>query len=119
VISLYNRPGVVHRFANTTDVLATIDRVLHLGSLSKFDHFARPLDGVFSSTADTAGYVALMPGVSRVEMNPDSTLAARLSRRLDLSAEDRAEVTLFNHILWQVIKGPDRPYPRRPVQPHS
>ena len=119
VISPYSPHGVVHRFANTTDVVATIDRVLHMGSLSKYDHFARPLDGVFSPTPDTSAYVALMPGVSRAEINPDSTLAARLSRRLDLSAEDRADVALFNRILWQVIKGPERPYPRRPVQPHS
>src|SRR4029077_16913744 len=47
VISPYGRPGVVHRFANTTDVLATIDRVLHLGALSKYDAFGRPLDRVF------------------------------------------------------------------------
>src|SRR5262249_46771007 len=36
VISAYNRPGVRHRWANTTDVLATIDGILHLGALSQF-----------------------------------------------------------------------------------
>jgi YVTN family beta-propeller protein len=119
VISPYGRRAVVHRFANTTDVIATIDQVLHLGALSKFDHFARPLGEAFTSTPDTAAYVALEPRVSRHETNPDSTQAARLSRRLDLSQEDRADVALFNRILWQVMKGPDRPYPRRGPQPHS
>jgi hypothetical protein len=90
-----------------------------LGALSKFDHFARPLGEAFTSTPDTAAYVALEPRVSRHETNPDSTQAARLSRRLDLSQEDRADVALFNRILWQVMKGPDRPYPRRGPQPHS
>src|ERR1700693_2589311 len=30
VISPYNRPGTVHRFVNTTDALATIERILGL-----------------------------------------------------------------------------------------
>jgi len=119
VISPWGRPGVVHRFANTTDVVATIDRVLHMGALSKYDHFGRPLAGVFSATPDTSAYVALMPGVSRHETNPDSTESARLSRQLDLSREDRADFALFNRILWQVLKGPERPCPRRTAQPHS
>jgi hypothetical protein len=122
VISPYGRRGVVHRFVNTTDVIATIDQALHLGALSKFDQFGRPLGDVFSSTPDTTPYVALVPGVSRHEINSDSTTAARLSRQLDFSGEDRADFALFNRILWQVIKGPDRPYPpqpRRTPQPHS
>jgi YVTN family beta-propeller protein len=119
VISPYGRPGVVHRFANTTDVVATIDHLLHLGSLSKYDHFARPLGEAFSTAADTSAYAALEPRVSRHELNPDSTEAARLSRQLDLSGEDRADFALFNRILWEAIKGPDRTYPKRAPQPHS
>ena len=119
VISPYGRPGVVHRFANTTDVVATIDHLLHLGSLSKYDHFARPLGEAFSTAADTSAYAALEPRVSRHELNPDSTEAARLSRLLDFSREDRADFALFNRILWEAIKGPDRAYPKRAPQPHS
>jgi hypothetical protein len=117
VISPYNRPGVVHRFANTTDVLATIGRILGLGAMSKFDRFARPLDGVFAQTPDTSVYAALAPSVPAGEVNPDSTSAAALSLRLDLSREDRADQALFNRILWRTIKGPDRPYPRRVADP--
>jgi len=119
VISPYGRPGVVHRFANTTDVIATIDHLLHLGSLSKYDHFARPLGEAFSTAADTSAYAALEPRVSRHELNPDSTEAARLSRLLDFSREDRADFALFNRILWEAIKGPGRAYPKRAPQPHS
>jgi YVTN family beta-propeller protein len=119
VISPYGRRGVLHRFANTTDVLATIDQVLRLGALSKFDFFGRPLDEAFTTAFDTSAYVALLPGVSRHETNADSSVAARLSRGLDLSREDRADMALFNRILWLVIKGPDAPYPGRRPQPHS
>jgi len=111
VISAWGRPGVVHRFANTTDVVATIDRILGLGALSKFDRFGRPIGGVFAAAPSPAPYEALRPEVSLTEVNSDSTVTARLSRRLDLTAEDRADETLFNHILWRTIKGPDRPYP--------
>jgi hypothetical protein len=117
VISAYGRPGVVHRFANTTDVLATIDRILGLGAMSNFDRFGRPLTEVFAATPDTTPYTALTPSVPRGEINRDSTKAARLSARLDLSREDRADEALFNRILWGVVKGPERVYPRPPGGP--
>ncbi|MBI1796354.1 MAG: bifunctional YncE family protein/alkaline phosphatase family protein [Candidatus Eisenbacteria bacterium] len=113
MISPYNRPGVRHRFANTTDVIATIDHLLHLGALSQFDRFGRPLLEVFASTPDTAAYTARVPSVPMHEVNRDSSDVALLSRRLDLSRQDRADPALFNRILWRSIKGPDRPYPNR------
>jgi hypothetical protein len=117
VVSAYGRPGVRHRFANTTDVLATIDGILALGALSKFDHFARPLTEIFAGAPDTASYRARMPEVSMTETNPDSGAAAALSLRLDLSGEDRAEDALFNRILWRAIKGPGPAYPARATDP--
>ena len=116
VISAYSRPGVYHRFANTADVLATIDRILNLGAMSKFDRFGRSLGECFSTTPDTAAYRALIPDVPPGETNADSTRAARLSRHLDLSREDRADFTALNRVLWLAIKGSRRPYPalRRP-----
>jgi YVTN family beta-propeller protein len=118
VISPYTRPGVVHRFANTTDVLATIAAILHLGALSQFDYYGRPLSDVFAATPDTTPYTALSPAVSLDEVNPAHTASARLSRRLNFSREDRADDQLFNRILWLAIKGPVPPYPganRMPV----
>ena len=109
VISPYNRPGVRHRFANTTDVLATIDRILHLGSLSQFDHFGRPLADDFGERPDTSGYTALIPAQSLTEVNPGRTVAARLSRRLDLRREDRSDPALFNRVLWLALRGQDPP----------
>ena len=70
-------PGVVHRFANTTDVLATIDRILKLGAMSKI----RPVRALrwpsaSRPTPDAPGYRAILPEVSRSEVNADSTRAA-------------------------------------------
>src|SRR5262249_29154679 len=111
VISPYNRRGVVHRFANTTDVLATIDQILHLGSMSKFDHFGQAITSIFGATPDSSAYTALTPEVSMSETNPSGTAAARISRRLDLSGEDRAQAERFNRALWLAVKGDARPYP--------
>ena len=117
VVSAYNRPGVVHRFVNTTDVLETIDWILHLGALSNFDHFGRPLTDLFAASPDSSPFTALRPRVPMGERNPAGKTEASLSRRLDLSREDRADEALFNRVLWMAMKGPDRPLPRAARNP--
>jgi YVTN family beta-propeller protein len=111
VISPYSRGGVSHSFANTTDVIATIEDILGLGRLSQFDHYSRPLNYVWRETPDTRPYVALRPSVSLDEKNPHVGIGAQESRRLALAKEDQANEELFNRILWRAIKGDDRPWP--------
>jgi hypothetical protein len=41
VISPWTRPGTVHRWTNTTDVIATMEDILGLGQLSQFDFYGR------------------------------------------------------------------------------
>jgi len=110
VISPYNGGRVFHRFANTTDVLATIEDILGLGRMSQFDHYGRALTDIWERTPDLRPYVALTPAVSLGELNPRSGALAEASKRLALDAEDKADEDLFNRILWKAIKG-DRPYP--------
>ena len=110
VISAYNKPQVWHRFVNTTDVLATMEQILGLGSLSQFDYYGRPLLEVFSETADLAPYKAMVPEQSLDERNPDDK-NARASLALDLDKEDRSNDAIFNQILWAVIKGDNPPFP--------
>jgi len=111
VISAYNRSGVYHRFANTSDVVATIVDILHMKSLSQFDHFGRPLWWTFADSPDLTPYTLLKPEVSLDERNPEGTANARATERLDFAREDAADEELFNEILWAMMKGPDRPYP--------
>jgi DNA-binding beta-propeller fold protein YncE len=110
IVSAYNKPGVYHRFANTTDVIATMERILKLGTLSQFDHFGRPITEVFGSTPDLRPYAALTPAVALDERNPGGTRESRESATLDLRFEDQANEELFNRILWRMHKG-DTPYP--------
>jgi hypothetical protein len=111
VISPYNRPGTVHRFANTTDVIATMADILDLGSLSQFDFYGRPLHGIFATNPDTRPYSALTPSVPLDETNPPENPGARVSMGLDLRFEDRIDDELFNRVLWRMIKGSEVPYP--------
>jgi len=111
VISPYSKPGVTHRFANTTDVLATIEEILGLGSLSQFDRYGRPMRDAFGAVLDPTPYTVLTPTQSLTELNPDTGKVASLSRRLPLGEADEVEDGTFNRILWLAVKGPDVPQP--------
>jgi hypothetical protein len=114
-ISAYNKAGVVHRFTNTTDVIATIEEILALDSLSQFDHFGRPLRGIFSSQPDLRPYSAITPMADLSEKNPP---APQPNAKLDFSRPDAVNDDTLNRILWHAIKGEDVPYPgakRAPV----
>ena len=111
VISPWARGGVFHRFANTSDVIATIEELLKLGTMSQFDHFGRPLRDIWASTPNLAPYVKLTPSVPLDELNPSHGFLAEESKKLALSKEDIADEDLFNRILWRAIKGESRPWP--------
>jgi DNA-binding beta-propeller fold protein YncE len=111
VISPYTRGGVLHRFTNTTDVLRTMEEILHLDALSQFDHYGHPLRDVWRDTPDTAPFAALTPSVPLDERNPGRGRAARESRRLDLAMADAADMDLLNRVLWMLVKGEGVAYP--------
>ena len=111
MISAYSRPGTVHRFTNTTDVLATMEEVLKLDALSQFDHYGRPLREIWMKEPDLRPYTALIPSVSLNDRNPAAGRDADESAKLDLEFEDVAEEDSFNRILWRTIKGANVPYP--------
>ncbi len=111
VISPYNRPGVIHRWTNTTDVVATMTEILELGSLSQFDYYGKPLRDIWAADPDVRPYTALTPEVSLSERNPENTPGAQASMDLDLDFEDSGQDDLFNRILWAAVKGEETPYP--------
>ena len=104
-ISAYNKPETIHRFVNTTDVVAAIEDILHMGRLSKFDYFSRSLSDIFSPTPDLTPYTPIIPKQDLNAKNPAKTTAATLSEGLDLSDADRIDDQLYNRILWLMLKG--------------
>jgi predicted alpha/beta superfamily hydrolase/DNA-binding beta-propeller fold protein YncE len=110
VISAYNRGGVIHRFVNTTDVLATIEEILGLSKLSKFDYYGHPLQEIFANSANLTPYVALKPEHPLDELNPPKNPSAQASLELKLDRVDAANEDTFNRVLWSLLK-PGQPYP--------
>lgn len=104
-ISAYNPPGTIHRFVNTTDVVAAIEDILGLERLSKFDYFSRSLSEIFVDKPDLSPFTSVVPKVDMNETNPATTAAARASAELDFSAPDRIDDQTFNQLLWSMIKG--------------
>jgi len=111
VVSAWNRPGVYHRFANTTDVLRTIEEILGLASLSHYDNFGRPLRDIWADAADPRPFDALTPAQSLEDVNPSRGRAAMESRRFDLSRADAIDDDAFSRNIWVAVKGEGVPYP--------
>jgi sugar lactone lactonase YvrE len=111
VISAWNRPGAYHRFANTTDVIRTIEEILGLGSLSQYDGYGRPLREIWADAADPRPFDALTPTQSLDERNAPRGRAALDSRRFDLSRADAIDDDAFSRVIWMAVKGEGVPYP--------
>jgi hypothetical protein len=110
VVSAWNRPGVYHRFFNTTDVLATMEEILGLEPMSQFDRFSRPLREIWADHADTHPYNSITPTQPLTAVNVADSRDARASAQMDFSQVDRIDDDELNHILWRAMKGA-RPYP--------
>ncbi|HWP71461.1 MAG TPA: bifunctional YncE family protein/alkaline phosphatase family protein [Gemmatimonadaceae bacterium] len=111
VISPWTRPGTVHRWTNTTDVIATMEDILGLGQLSQFDFYGRPLREIWNTTPDLRPYVALVPEQRLDARNPQGGPGSREAAVLDFRFEDVAEEDGFNRSLWLAIKGTTVPFP--------
>ena len=111
VISPWARGGAIHRFANTTDVLKTIEELLHLESLSQFDHYGRALRDVWRDRPDLTPYTVIRPAIDLAEVNPDTGRQARASTGFNLEVADAIDDDAFNRVLWSIEKGDHAPYP--------
>ena len=111
VISAWSRPGTVHRFVNTTDVLATIEEILGLAPLSQFDRYGRPLREIWSAEPDLTPWTPLVPSQRLDEVNLAGAPGARESRALDLARADLIDDARYNRILWRAVKGEAVPFP--------
>ena len=111
VISPWSRRGTVHRFVNTTDVLATIEEILGLRPLSQFDRYGRPLREIWRDAPDLRPWTPLVPAQRLDELNLADAPGARASLRLNLARADLIDDARFNRILWRAVKGGAAPYP--------
>ncbi len=112
VISPYiKRQSVDHHFYNTDSLLRTMELLLHLAPMTRYDAVAPPLRA-FTTTADFAPFTALLPDRTLLaQRNSPKAYGAAQSRRLDFQAADAAPDSVMNDILWHSIKGRSVPLP--------
>ncbi len=111
VLSPYVRRGGVDSTQYTTaSFVRTMEMILHLPPMTQYDRNATPLVACFTANPDLTAYADIAPRVDLEARNPSTGPGAVASRRLDLSAPDRADPDALNAILWHALR-PGRPVP--------
>src|SRR5262249_8260574 len=121
-ISPYNRRRTVDSsFYTQTNMIRSIEMMLGLDPMNKFDAVADPMEACFSDALDLTPYVVTPNKVALDERNPSGrklTAADRYSLEkpleLDWSHLAAADPYWLNRITWYSLFKGSRPYPARP-----
>jgi hypothetical protein len=119
-ISPYTRRGSVDStFYALQSILKTVEVILGLPTLSLFDLIANDMRASFKDTPDLAGYTAVTPKQSLLEINPPASSLAGAARtgalasaRMRWDVPDAVPSEVLNRITWHSIKGWNAPYPK-------
>jgi YVTN family beta-propeller protein len=119
-VSPYTRRGaVVSEVYNHTSLLRTMELVLGLPAMNRFDRTATPMTACFADRADETPFTHLAHRVPLDELNPPtSALRGERKRlalacaRLDWSDVDRANPSVVAHAVWEVQR-PGEAFPRK------
>jgi DNA-binding beta-propeller fold protein YncE len=112
VISPYTQTASVDStFYSTVSALRTMELLLGVEPMSKYDALATPMSAAFTRTPNLRPYTALPPAVSLDARNAANAPMARESLAIDFSKPDRIPMQLMNEILWKNVKGADREPP--------
>src|SRR5579884_1724561 len=123
-ISPYTRRGtLVSAPYNHTSLVRTIELVLGLPAMNRFDRTALPMTACFTDQPDLRPYAHLANRIPLDEMNPPARAlqgeARRLAlacARLDWSGLDRADAATVARAVWHNRK-PGQPFPARRFSP--
>jgi YVTN family beta-propeller protein len=105
VVSPWVTKGAVdHHFYNTDSVLHTMEHLLGLGPMCRYDAMA-PLLAVFAGgPTNDASYSAILPARAIIaDTNGKTAYRAQESAHLDFSRPDRVPDDLLNDILWHSV----------------
>jgi YVTN family beta-propeller protein len=121
-ISPYTKRGkVISTHYNQNSILRSIELILGLPAMTRFDLISLPMTDCFTSVPDLTPYEAVPNIIPLDKMNPpltglsgDQLLWAKRSMQLELEENDDLdyeEEIMLNKILWFSVKGYDVPYP--------
>ncbi len=118
-LSPYTRRAYVdHELCNTVSVIRSIELMLGLDPMNRFDALTPPLGDCFADTPNLTPYTVVPNMIALDDMNPPARTQVGMERQwtersvaLDWSAPDRADSLTLNHILWHTVQGMNTPYP--------
>jgi hypothetical protein len=123
-ISPYTRRGITDSsFYTQISILRSIELMLGLDPMTRFDAMAPPFEACFMDRPDFSGYRAVPNRIRLDDMNPPprrltghARYWAERSMALDWSGVDTADWDVLNRVLWHSFHGDSKAYPAREVE---
>ena len=127
VISPYVRRKFVDSNLYTgVTMLRSIELMLDLDPMNRFDALTPPITGCFQETPDLSAYSPVPNTIPLDDMNPTVAQLSgkelywtKKSLALNWSGLDRADPETLNRVIWHSVKGVDTPYPMDAEKPAS
>jgi hypothetical protein len=105
-ISPYTQIGKVDSTRySTVSMLRTMEMIMGVDPLTKYDALARPMRKSFSEHPDFKPFDARLPQVSMKERNRADAPLAKACARQDFSRPDAADARILNEAIWKSVKG--------------
>lgn len=120
-ISPYSKRKIVdHELSNTVSMVRSIELMLGLDPMNRFDALTPPLRDCFSNTPDYSSYKVVPNRIVLDEMNLPLRMMqgaelfwAKKSLALDWSGPDRADPETLDKVIWSSLHEDDNaPYPQ-------
>ena len=119
VISPYvRRKFVDSRMYTTVSMLRSIELMLGIDPMNRFDALSPPIANCFTDTPDLTPYTVKPATIALNDMNPPLSAQSGKERywtekslALDWSGLDRADSATLNRVIWHSVRGVDTPYP--------
>lgn len=105
LISPYAKGGIVHEHYSTSSVLRTIETILGIAPLSRYDAGAAPLASAFRDTPDLTPFDVVAAQTDLEAKNKATAYRAADSDQLDFAHADEVDDGTLNDILWGSVKG--------------
>ncbi len=112
------RKYVSHEMNTTVSMVRSIEKMLGLAPMNRFDALTPPITDCFTNTPDFTPYNAVPNQIALDDMNPPMEKQSRLeqywtkkSLALDWSGPDRADAYTLNRVIWHTLHGVNTPYP--------
>lgn len=108
VVSPYVKRGYVsHVHYSFPSIHRTMEMILGLPPVSRYDELAPPMYDLFSDKADYTPYIAI-PRQVPIEYNTENTVYSELSKQIRFDLPDM-ENDILGEIIWKAVKGTEMP----------